>query len=124
MLMNFEAVLKSVRAEFKKKPLRVAMAVSKSKAIKNFAPLLSQFAHKVHLLEPVASHVRLACQKTLYQALREGGLEEEKIAPLLCFQESLDLALAEAKKNGEVLLFCGSFFLFEHLPWKNNKNRL
>jgi hypothetical protein len=78
----------------------------------------------VHILEHCVGHVRLASQETLYQALREGLLEEEKIAPLLSFEESINLALTEAKKNQEVLLFCGSFFLFEHLPWKNNTNRL
>lgn len=121
---GLEALFKSVKNQFPNSPLRCALAISKSKAIKDFAPLLSKYVQKVHILEPCVGHVRLASQETLYHALREGLLEEEKIAPLLSFQESINLAQTEAKKNQEILLFCGSFFLFEHLPWKNNTNRL
>jgi dihydrofolate synthase/folylpolyglutamate synthase len=94
-------------------PLRLLFGLSKNKDLKGCLQLLAKHGAHFHLVE--ASNGRGASVGDLYTHLRELAVNSTSLIMHESIVDGVYQATAEALKQEEILVICGSFFIMSHV---------
>lgn len=107
------ALFKATHLVFGKVPLRILFGLSKSKDVHQCIKILAENGHQFHLVEAPngrGAPVSLLKSELLNQKIKEKQIHIDNTIP-----QSVNMAIEQAKKNNELLVICGSFFIMSQV---------
>lgn len=106
---GLQQLFHAVRRRFPHSPLRLVFGLSKSKDLEGCLAIIKQYGSAFHLVE--APNGRGVSCFVLQEALNKGGIENHRLLIDPTISSTIERALAEAQKEDQVLVICGSFFI-------------
>jgi dihydrofolate synthase / folylpolyglutamate synthase len=106
---GLEHLLEAVKKKYPHKNLRIVLGLSKSKDIDGCLNVLKKVECPLHLVE--ATNGRGIEVATLHQKMVEHDFDPGLLLINGTIKETMEEALSAAKRNNQILLVCGTFFI-------------
>lgn len=110
---GLQQLIKSIKHQYPSIPLRFLCGFSKNKDVTACLKILQKNAGSIHFIE--APNGRGLPAMEMKAKLLELGMPDPNIFVLPSTKENLEAARLSAKKKGEILVVCGTFFIMSDI---------
>ncbi len=104
---GFLELKKALNLFYPNEKIRMILGFSKFKDIEGCVEIIKTFAHFIHVIS--ADNIKAVAQKEIQNALIKSKFSKYQIEEDT--KKAIDFAKNQSKKNNEILLICGSFYV-------------